>query len=348
MPALPTTRLFILSRGGNVKLTLTARWLITAAVWSATLAATPASGQPAWRPEKAVEIIVPTAAGGTNDQMARLMQKILQDHKLTPMPVVVMNKAGGNQTLAIVYLNQHPLDPHYLLYATATVFTNQLAGLSKVHYSDLTPLALFLVDHSVITVKADSPLKTMRDLVDRLRADPESLAFGMVSRGGPNHLALSQAVRSAGIDPRKMKVVVFKTNAESMTATMGGHIHAVVSSVSAALPQVQAGHTRMLAIASPQRQSGAVANVPTLREQGIEANGIANWRAVFGVKGLSPGHIAYWDEALARMAEADEWKGQLAANNLAGNFLRSKDFTRYLETEYNNTRVAMADLGLVK
>lgn len=325
-----------------------ARRAVPAAVWIAALAAAPAWSQSAWRPEKAVEIIVPTAAAGINDQMARLMQKILQEQKLAPVPVVVMNKAGGNQTLAVVYLNQHPLDPHYLLYATATVFTNQLAGLTKMHYSELTPLALFLVDHSVITVKADSPLKNMRDLVDRLKTDPESIAFGMVSRGGPNHLALSQAVRSAGLDPRKLKVVVFKTNAESMTATIGGHIHAVVSSVSAAMPQVQAGNTRMLAIAAPQRQAGAVANVPTLREQGIDANGIANWRAVFGVKGISPAHVAYWEETLARMADTDEWKGRLAATNLAGHFLRSKDFAKYLDTEYNHTKVTMTHLGLVK
>ncbi|MBI4195578.1 MAG: tripartite tricarboxylate transporter substrate binding protein [Betaproteobacteria bacterium] len=310
--------------------------------------ATEARAQPAWRPDKAVEIIVPTAAGGTNDQMARLMQKVLQDRKLVPVPLVVMNKAGGNQTLAVVYINQHAADAHYLLYATATVFTNQLAGLTKLHYAELTPLALFLVDHSVITVRADSPMKSMRDLVDRLKADPESIAFGMVARGGPNHLALSQAMRSAGVDPRKLKTVVFKTNAESMTATVGGHIHAVVSSVSAALPQVLAGNTRLLAIAAPQRQTGAVANVPTLREQGIDANGIANWRVAFGAQGLAPAQIAYWDETLARMVTADEWKNQLAANNVAGHFLRGRDLVKYLDTEYNAARSAMADLGLVK
>lgn len=320
---------------------------ITIGAWT-MLAAMPAWSQPAWRPDRAVEIIVPTAAGGINDQIARLMQKVLQEHKLVPVPVVVMNKAGGNQTLAVVYLNQHPLDAHYLLYATATIFTNQLAGLTKVHYSDLSALALFLVDHSVITVKADSPLRTMRDLVERLKKDPESIAFGMVSRGGPNHLALSQAVRSAGIDPRKLKLVVFKTNAESITATIGGHIHAVVSSVSAALPQAQAGNTRMLAIAAAQRQSGAVANVPTLREQGIDANGIANWRAVFGAKGLAAAQVAFWDEAFTRMTSSDEWKAQLAATNFSSQFLVSRDFAKYLDVEYQQTKAIMSDLGLVK
>lgn len=310
--------------------------------------ATQAWSQPAWRPEKAVEIILPTAPGGTNDQMARLMQKILQDQKLVSVPVVPMNKAGGNQTLAVVYLNQHPADPHYLFYSTATIFTNQIAGLTQLHYADLTPLALFLVDYSVITVRADSPMKNLRDMVDRLKADPDSLAFGVVARGGPNHLALSQAMRSAGIDPRKLKSVVFKTNAESIMAVVGGHIHAVVSSVTAAIPQVQAGNTRVLAIAAPQRQTGALANVPTLREQGINANGISNWRGVFGAKGLTAAHIAFWEDALSRMAATEEWKAQLAATNLASQFLRGKDFAQYLEAEYNDTRAVMTDLGLAR
>ncbi len=328
-----------------------ARGSVSGAALLAALAAqlaTEAWGQPAWRPEKAVEIILPAAAGGINDQMVRLMQKILQDHKLVSVPVVPMNKAGGNQTLAVVYLNQHAADPHYLFYATATIFTNQIAGLTQLHYADLTPLALFLVDHTVITVRADSPLKNLRDLIDRLKADPDSLAFGMVARGGPNHLALSQAMRSAGVDPRKLKTIVFKTNAESIMAVVGGHIHAVVCSVSAALPQVQAGNTRVLAIAAPQRQTGALANVPTLREQGINANGISNWRAAFGARGLTPAHIAFWEDALARMAAAEDWKAQLAATNLASQFLRGKDFVQYLEGEYHDTRAVMTDLGLAK
>ena len=310
--------------------------------------ATQAWSQPVWRPEKTVEIILPAAPGGTNDVMVRLMQKILQDQKLVSVPVVPVNKAGGNQTLAVVYLNQHPADPHYLFYSTATIFTNQIAGLTQLHYADFPPLALFLVDHSVITVRADSPMKNLRDLVERLKADPDSIAFGMVARGGPNHLALSQAMRSAGVDPRKLKTVVFKTNAESIMAVVGGHIHAVVCSVSAALPQVQAGNTRVLAIAAPQRQVGALANVPTLREQGINANGIANWRGVLGAKGLAPAHIAFWEDAFARVAAAEEWKAQLAATNLASQFLRGREFAQYLEAEYNDTRAAMIDLGLAK
>ncbi|HYH41068.1 MAG TPA: tripartite tricarboxylate transporter substrate-binding protein, partial [Burkholderiales bacterium] len=174
-----------------------------------------AQGQGAWRPDKSVEIIIPTGAGGQNDLNGRLIAKSLQELKLVSTPVVVQNKTGGNQILAVVYLNQHPADPHYMLYSAATIFTNQIAGVAPQHYKDLTPLALLLTEYTVISVKADSPIRTMRDLIERLKADPESIAFGVSARGGPNHLAVAQAMRSGGFDPKKLKLVVFKTNADS-------------------------------------------------------------------------------------------------------------------------------------
>ena len=315
---------------------------------SLILATGAAHGQSPWRPERPVEIVLPTAAGGINDRIARLMQRVLQEEKLVTAPLVVMNKAGGNQSLAVVYLTQKAPDPHYLLYATATLFTNQIAGLTPLSYKDLAPLANLVVDHTVITVAADSPIRTLRDLIERLKADPGAVSFGMVSRGGPNHLALSQAVRSAGVDPRQLRTVVFKTNAESNMAVIGGHIQAVVSSASAALPQAQAGQTRMLAIVAAERAAGPLAQVPTVREQGVSATGIANWRAIFGPKGMSAAQIAFWDNALARMAGAEEWNRELDGTNMSRHFLRGADFGRYLDEEFAATRAVMTDLGLVK
>jgi len=334
---------------GNVMLDGMARGpLLLAMLTGLAAMAGGACAQTGWRPEKPVELIVPTAAGGINDQLTRLMQKVLQKEKLLTVPAVTMNKPGGNQSLAVVYHTQKAPDPHYLLYATATVFTNQLAGLTSLGYTDLTPLACLVVDYSVVTVAADSPIKSMRELVDRLKADPGAVAFGMVSRGGPNHLALSQAVLSAGVDPRKLKTVVFKTNAESHMAVVGGHIQAVVSSVSAALPQVQAGHTRMLAIAAPQRVAGPLASLPTMREQGINATGISNWRAIFGVKGMTPAQASFWENALSHMAASEDWNRELDGTNMSRLFLRGKEFAQYLDEEFAATKSVMTDLGLIK
>ena len=110
--------------------------------------------------------------------------------------------------LAMVYLNQHPADAHYLLYSTPTPFTNELAGITTQRYTDLVAIALLFVEHTVISVRNDSPFRNMRDLINALKADPESIAFGLGARGGVNHLSLSQAVKFAGIDPRKLKAAM--------------------------------------------------------------------------------------------------------------------------------------------
>ena len=231
---------------------------------------------------------------------------------------------------------------------TPTPFTNELAGITTQRYTDLAPIALLFVEHTVITVRSDSPIKTMRDLIKRLQADPASVAFGIGARGGVNHLGLSQAVKAAGINPRQLKAAVFRTNAESLTALAGGHVDAVASSVSAAFGQTQAGMVRMLAVAAPHRLTGALANVPTLRDEGIDVTGVSNWRALFGPKGINAAQVAFWEEALAKTVATSEWQKLVEQNNLTPQFMRSRDCAKYLETEYNATKAAMSDLGLAR
>ncbi len=313
---------------------------------AASIAATTCGAQ-GWRPERAVEIITSSDAGGSNDQVARAMQKVMQDARQLPVPLNVINKPGGNQTLAVVYLQSFAANPHYLLLANPTVFTNQLAGITPAGYLELTPVALLLSEHSVISVRADSPMRTVRDLVDRLKADPAALAIGTVARGGTNHLTLALALRAAGIDSRKLKIAIFKTNAESMTALVGWHLDLVGSSVNSAAPLVRAGGARMLAVASDRRLSGALAGVPTLKEQGIDS-WVTSWRAIFGPRGMPAAAVAYWEEVFAKMAASDEWKKDLEARDWAGQFLRSREFAKYLESEYVATKSIMTELGLAK
>jgi putative tricarboxylic transport membrane protein len=311
------------------------------------LAAICAAHAQAWSPQKQVEIVVPTAAGGANDNIARLIQKILQDTKLVPTPVLVMNKPGGNQTLASVYVRQHANDPHYLLYSTSSVLSAEITGLSKMHYTELTPIALLVTEHSVVSVRADSPIRNMKDLMAQLKADPQSIAFGMVSRGGSNHVALAQSVKAAGIDPRKLKTVVFKTNTESYLGVVGGHIQAVTSSATAAHPFLQQGSVRIIGITAEKRQPGDLANVPTMREQGIDAR-VSNWRGVFAPPGITARQTAYWDEAFAKLVTSEDWKKMVDQNNTEEQFLRSREFSKFLESQYAVSKTTLTELGFTK
>jgi putative tricarboxylic transport membrane protein len=311
------------------------------------LAAGHAWGQAAWRPEKATEIIVTTSPGGSNDFVARLVQQVLQDGKYLPAPAVVQNKPGGNQTLGLSYLNQHAGDAHYLLLGNPTVITNPLSGITQMTRADMTAIAGLLVEHTAITVRADSPIRNLRDLTERLKADPDSMVVGSAARGGVNHLALAVALKAGGVDPRRVKMVVFKTNGESIAAMMGGHIHFVTSSVNAARPQVSAGNIRPIAVAALRRMAGAYAEAATFPEQGID-NWVASWRGIFAPKGTGAAQVAYWEEVFAKMAASEEWKAGLAKREWNPLFFRAKEFVKYLDAQDTAARSMMGELGLLK
>jgi len=323
------------------------RALIAGAVLSAVCVSY-VCAQPAWRPEKQVEIILPTAPGGGNDAVARLMAKVLQEQKLVTAPILVMNKAGGNQALSVSYLAQHPGDPHYLLQATSTLFTNQIQGLSQARYGDFPALALSFIDYSAFMVPASSPFKTIQDLVARLKTDPESVAFSVVARGGTSHAVLASAAKAAGVDPKRLKIVVYKTSAEATTALMGGHIQGAVSSAAGSTPPVVAGQLRMLALAAPKRRPGALADVPTLAESGVNAPILETWRAIFGAKGITAAQVSFWEDTLARAFSHDEWKAWMAKNDVTAPPLRGAELNKYLEAQYNHTRGVLIELGLAK
>ena len=308
----------------------------------------PAAHAQAWRPDKTVEFVIPTGPGANNDRMVRLVQKVLQEQKLVITPVVALNKPGGNQHLAVVYLGQKGADPHTVLLSNPTLFTNELQGISQQHHSALTPLSLLVVESNVFTVQAGSPMKGMRDLMDRIRANPDSVSFAMPSRGGVTHLAAGAAAKAAGLDPKKLKVVVFKASGESITALAGGHVDVMVSSLASVTPHVKAGTLRVLGIAAQQRRGGIAANVPTLREQGIATDGVAAWRGLHGPKGLAPAHVAYWEENFAKVTDSADWKGFLEENDLVSQFMRSRDFAKFLEGEYAITKALAADVGIIK
>ena len=220
-------------------------------------------------------------------------------------------------------------------------------GISTQHYTDFTPIALLLNEYTAFTVRADSPVKNARDLLEMIRKNPDAWSVGVSNLGGTNHLTYTLLARSAGVDAKKLKVVVFKSNTEGMTAVMGGHLNMVSSAVSSVIAQVRAGNARIIALGAPRRMGGALASVPTLREQGIDIV-VSNWRGIVGARGLSAAQVAYWEDVFGKVVAAEEWMKSLEAQFWEGNFLRSREFAKYLENDYNQTRAVMTDLGLAK
>jgi len=300
-----------------------------------------------WKPEKPIEIIAASGPGGSTDKLARTIQRIIQEEKLVPVAVSVVNKPGGNQTLARAYLNQHAGDAHYIDLGNPTLIANQVMGLTPQRYGDFTPIAVLLDEYTVFSVRADSPHKTGSALLKQLAQHPDSVSIGVTTRGGANHVALALAAKAAGADVKRLKIVSFKSNAESMTALLGGHIDLVASSASPAMGHFQQGRIRIVAISSPKRMTGALSQVATWQEQGVAAVN-SNWRALVGPRGLSAAQIAYWEEVASQMAKSEAWKKELASNFWEQNLLRGQALRDFLEAENKEAKDVLGELGLAK
>lgn len=317
------------------------------AIASASLASVAAWAQPAWKPEKNVEIIVPAAPGAAFDTTGRTLQRLLQDQKMLPVTSSVINKAGGGGTIAMSYLNQHAGDGHYLFVMTASVLTNHILGVSKDTYTDFSPLAMLFSEYLAYGVRPDSPLKSAKDLAEALRKDPARYSIAVAtSRGGALHIATGMALKAAGVDVKKLRVVVFNANAESLTAMLGGHVDVAVSTVNSFVPQAQAGKLRVIAVSSPRRLPGFAA-APTWKEQGIDSD-YASWRGIMGPRGLNAAQTAYWEDVFGKLTRTNEWRSDVEKNLWEVTFKGSRDTVREMSEHNEQLKRILTELELVK
>lgn len=317
------------------------------AAFLATIAVT-AQAQSNWSPQKNVELVVPNPPGGSNDKTARTVERIVVGQKLIPSTLTVVNRAGAGGTLAYTYVQQHAGDPHYLVVAGPALLTNHITGAAKLHYTDLTPVASLFDDYTVFAVNADSPMKTGKDLVDRLRKDPKSVTIGFSPLlGSHNHIAAGLLMKAIGGNARDLKVVAYKGSADAIPNLMGGHIDLVTTAAGNVAPHVASGKLRIIAMTAPQRLPGALAQIPTWKEQGVNYT-FGAWRAIFAPKGLTPQQTAYWQGVLRKATEAPEWKADLEKNFWANVFVTGEQFSKELEQDYAGMRAILADLGLAK
>ena len=311
-------------------------------------AAPAASLAQGWAPQKNVEIVAASGPGGSNDNTARTIERTLAAAKLVPTTVTVVNKPGGGGTIANTYVAQRAGDPHYLLVATSSIGSNHIVGASTLTSADFTPIAMMLQDYVVFGVATNSPMKSGKDLADRLKKDPRSVTIGFANTfGGSRHVAAGLLQKSLGGNPRDLKPVVFKGSAEAIPAVIGGHVDVAVIGAVNAISHVANGRMRVLGVAAPQRLTGVLASAPTWREQGV--NVVAgSWRGVFAPKSLTPAQVAYWENALRKVAETPEWKGDLEKNYWTDHFVTGAALKKELDREYAEDKAVLVDLGLAK
>jgi putative tricarboxylic transport membrane protein len=315
----------------------------------AMIAAAPSAfAQKSWKPDRPIEIIVGTDPGSGFDRTARLLQRIWQTDHLVEQPVTVVNKAGGFGAIGWAYMNQRGKSGNVVAIISPLLLTNNITGNMELSYRDVAPLALLEDEEIAFAVYNDSAIKTGKDFIDKLQHDPSSISVGVSGIGGQNHVALALVAQAAGeIDVAKLKVISFAGSGDVTTSVMGGHVESTASPASTIAPQVQAGRLRAIGISSEQRIGGALADVPTWREQGVDA-AFSNWRGVIGPKSMTAEQIQYWDGVLAKTVETQEWKDEVQRSQLTDHYLASHEAGEFLAAENDKLVGIMRKLGLAK
>ena len=198
-----------------------------------------------WKPQRNVELIVPAGAGGSLDTTGRTVHKIWEDLKLVPVTSSIVNRSGGGHAIAYGFLNQRAGDPHYLSITSATILTKHINGRLPVTYTDFTPLAVLLTEYVAFAVRAESPIKTGKDLVETLKKNPGALSIALSSAaGGTHHITVGLPLQSGGVDISKVKLVSFNATSDAVTALLGGHVDVMSGGTVQINPMSPAAATR--------------------------------------------------------------------------------------------------------
>ena len=253
----------------------------------ATLAALAASGSLPLSALAAVNVkmMIPANPGGGWDTTGRALGKAMQDAKVADT-VVYENKGGAAGALGLAqFVNGSKGDANAMMVMGAVMLGGIITGKPPVSLSSATPLARLTSEYNVFVLPANSPFKTMKDVVEQLKKDPGSVKWGGGSRGSTEHIAAAMIAREVGVDPAKINYVAFRGGGEATAAILGGNVTIGGSGYSEFSEYINSGKMRAVGVTSASRLKGVA--VPTLKEQGINVE-IGNWRGVYGAPGITP------------------------------------------------------------
>lgn len=314
---------------------------------TALLLAVPAQAE--WAPSRPIEFVVASGAGGGTDNFARTIQAILTRDGIIDNPIVVLNKGGGSGAEAFLYARQNEGDPHKLIFGTNNVYL--LPHVAKLAYTveDLQPVAALALDEFLVWVKADSPYQTVMDLVNAAKEAPGTIPFGGSQSKDTDETLVALIEQTTGAD---FKYVPFNGGGEVGVQLAGGHVAANVNNPNENAGQWQAGAIRPLCVFSPQRMaesepvSGDMGwhDIPTCKEQGLEIESYQMPRTVWLPAGTEPDVLAYYQDALKKVAESQDWNDYLAKTSQSASFLTGEELAKFIETsEANAVKVFEAE-----
>ncbi len=290
-------------------------------------------------------IMAPAAPGGGWDQTARTMQEALQAEGISGN-VQVTNVPGAGGTIGLAqFVNQYNANPNALIVGGYVMVGAILTNASPVSLANVTPIARLTGESDVIVVPAASELKTVDDLVAKLKADPGSVSWAGGSAGGVDHIAAGLFAKTVGVDPTTVNYIAYSGGGEALAAVLGGQVTVGISGLGEFDAQIQSGDLRALASTGATRLEGS--DIPTLSESGVDLV-VENWRMVAAAPGITEEQKAAISADIDKMVHSEAWKAALATKGWADMYLAGADFDTQLAADTEATTAILKDIGLVQ
>ncbi len=314
----------------------------------AALVAAPAMA--AWQPTKTIEFVATAGPGGGTDNLARTIQNIATKYKLTPQPIVVVNKGGGSGAEGYIYGKSQAGDPHKVIFGTSNEWQQPMVAKLAYKSTDLTPIAIMAQDEFLLWVKQDAPYKTVQDYIKAAAAKPGEFKMGGAQSKDTDEVLTRLIEKAANL---KLIYVPFKSGAEAAVQLAGGHIDSHVNNPSESLGQWKGGTQRPLCAFSPKRLPAGQkitategwGDIPTCVESGLNVPQFQQPRTVFLPGNVSKDQVAYYVELMKKVQATPEWKEYIERTSQTDTFLAGNDFAKFITEDSERIRKIAAENG---
>lgn len=296
-------------------------------------------------PQGAITLIAPANPGGGWDQTARQIQQVWTATGILGVPVEVVNRGGAGGTIGLADLvTRYDGDPRNLMVFGQVMLGSIRTNASPVSIDQTVPLARLLNEYEVVAVPADSPYRTIGELLEDFRRDPAAVSWAGGSAGGIDHILAGLIAQAAGVDPRRVNYIAYSGGGEAAAAVMGGHVTLGLSGVGEWKAYVASGRMRPIAVSSPERTGDGV--TPTLRESGLDVV-LSNWRGIAAPPGTDDETREWLIRALEGMRASEAWQRILLANEWEDSFLPGAAFEAFLQQEVATVDATLRAIGLI-
>jgi putative tricarboxylic transport membrane protein len=262
--------------------------------------------------DEPITIVAPSSIGGGWDVTARAMQSSLTNNNIINQPIKVVNIVGAGGEKGWKYVSQQK--GQILAINSSLIITNHLLGVSKLTYNDFTPIATLAAEWEVVLVRKDAEIKNAIELIASLEDDSRRIDVGVSPKLGNNdQLSFILAIKTAELQPKELDFYVYENSARVIDDLLNNEIDFATMSLSEAKKYYDSNQVHILAVSSDERLKD-FPEIPTWKEQGVDVV-LQHWRGVMGPPGMKKSEIEFWDNALSKMVETEEWKQTLKTHN---------------------------------